>query len=65
MDLAAAVANFGAGGVQVQESMVVSPQALEAVEGSQDVEEHKVKSYLFFPFVILVILFLSMFGWHC
>ncbi|AQK63779.1 uncharacterized protein LOC100382297 [Zea mays] len=41
MDLAAAVANFGAGGVQVQESMVVSPQALEAVEESQDVEEHK------------------------
>ncbi|NP_001168582.1 uncharacterized protein LOC100382366 [Zea mays] len=41
LDLAAAVASFGAGGVQVQESMVVSPQAPEAVEESQAVEGHK------------------------
>jgi hypothetical protein len=51
LDLAAAVASFGAGGVQVQESMVVSPQAPEAVEESQAVEGHKVKSYFYFAFV--------------
>ncbi|XP_066382702.1 uncharacterized protein [Miscanthus floridulus] len=40
LDLAAAVASFG-GGVQVQESMVVSPQAPEAVEENLAVEGHK------------------------
>lgn len=50
LDLAAAVASFGAGGVQVQESMVVSPQAPEAVEENLAVEGHKVKSYLLFCF---------------
>ncbi|OEL27457.1 hypothetical protein BAE44_0011523 [Dichanthelium oligosanthes] len=39
--LAAAVESFGAGGVQAQESMVVSPQAPEAVEESLTVEGHK------------------------
>jgi len=50
LDLAAAVASFGAGSVQVQESMVVSPQAPEAVEENLAVEGHKVKSYLLFCF---------------
>ncbi|CAL4918445.1 unnamed protein product [Urochloa decumbens] len=39
--LAASVGNYGAGGVQVQESMVVSPQAPEEVEESLAVEGHK------------------------
>ncbi|CAN6298219.1 unnamed protein product [Urochloa humidicola] len=39
--LAASVGNYGAGGVQAQESMVVSPQAPEAVEESLVVEGHK------------------------
>lgn len=51
LDLAAAVASIGAGGVQVQESMVVSPQAPEAVEESLAVEGHKVKLYFYFAFV--------------
>lgn len=41
LDLAAAVASFGAGGMQVQESTVVSPQAPEAVDESHAVEGHK------------------------
>ncbi|KAJ1294116.1 hypothetical protein BS78_01G121500 [Paspalum vaginatum] len=39
--LAAAAESYGAGGAQAQESMVVSPQAPEAVEESLAVEEHK------------------------
>lgn len=43
--LAAAVDSYGAGGAtQTQESMVVSPQAPEAVEEGLGVEGHKVKS---------------------
>ncbi|XP_062212081.1 uncharacterized protein LOC133913056 isoform X2 [Phragmites australis] len=40
VDVAAAVGSYGAGGVQAQESMVVSPEA-PAVEESMVVEEHK------------------------
>uniref|UniRef100_A0A0A9D3T6 Uncharacterized protein n=1 Tax=Arundo donax TaxID=35708 RepID=A0A0A9D3T6_ARUDO len=40
-DVAAAVGSYGAGGVQAQESMVVSPQAPAAIEESPAVEEHK------------------------
>lgn len=39
--VAAAVGNYGAGGVQAQESMVVSPQASEEAEESLAVEGHK------------------------
>ncbi|RLN15422.1 uncharacterized protein C2845_PM02G02280 [Panicum miliaceum] len=40
-DLAASVGSYGPGGGQAQESMVVSPQAPEAVEESLVVEGHK------------------------
>ena len=49
VDVAAAVGSYGAGGVQAQESMVVSHEAL-AVEESIAVEGHKVNSYLLFCF---------------
>lgn len=42
VDVAAAVGSYGAGGVQAQESMVVSPEA-PAVEESLPAEGHKVK----------------------
>lgn len=48
--VAAAVESYGAGGMQAQESTVVSPQAPEAAEESLAVEGHTVKSYLLYCF---------------